>query len=112
MILSDSEKQKKREEIFELVAEAHVQLFQYNDSIIPGWARIAGLLKQAGGQLSPARIGEIIDSPRIARERNEAASKEKVAPKKNTPKAETTAPVKKTRVPRKPRTKAAPKKDA
>ena len=72
MTLSDEKRDALRNETFDLIAEAHVRLWQYNSHIMPGWGQTAGLLKQAAGTIMPARIGEIIDSPRIARERNEA----------------------------------------
>lgn len=92
MTLSDEKRDALRNEIFDLLAEAHVRLFQYTSHVMPGWARQAGLIKQAAGGIMPARIGEVIDSPRIARERNEAkafAELEKKTKATKTPKSVT-----------------------
>ena len=93
MTLSDEKRDALRNEIFDLLAEAHVRLFQYNSHVMPGWARHAGLIKQAAGGIMPARIGEVIDSHRIARERNEAKAfagiKEKKTKAPKTPKSVT-----------------------
>ena len=108
MTLSDREKLGIKGEIFDLIKEAHVLMFQYNDNLLPGWGRCAGLMKQAAGQLIPNRIGEVMDSPNEAIRRNEAAAKAKATPTQ--PKvaaAKVTAPKKP--VTRRNRT---PKKDA
>ena len=75
MNLSDTERLALRDEIFDHIAEAHVLLFQHNDNILPGWPQVAGLLRQAGGQVRPDRVGQLIDSPNIAIQRNKDAAK-------------------------------------
>ena len=81
MKLSDKEREDLRGEVFDLIAEAHVLMFQFNDHLMPGWPQMAGLLKQVGGRLIPSRIGQLIDSPNIAIQRNKDAAKAK----ENTP---------------------------
>ena len=100
MELSDKQREELRAEIFELLKEAHIKLFQYNTHVHPGWMRVAGNVKVAAGQLLPGRIGEIIDSPNEGRRRNEAAAKKPVSPKREPTKKALTAKKPTTRKPR------------
>lgn len=104
MELSDKQRGELRSEIFELLKEAHIKLFQYNTHVHPGWMRSAGNIKVAAGQLIPGRIGELIDSPNEARRRMEAEAKKAAAPK-HTPTKK--APTAKKPTTRKPRAKKA-----
>lgn len=77
MNLTDKERGDLREEVFSHIREAHVLMFQYNDHLLPGWPQLAGLLKQVGGRLLPSRIGELMDSDKVAIQRNKDAAKAK-----------------------------------
>jgi|DEB0MinimDraft_6_1074348.scaffolds.fasta_scaffold34223_2 hypothetical protein len=83
--MTDTERLRNKNELFDLMKEAHIGIWMYQNDIHPNWAVIAGDIKRAGTRLHQARAKEFMASPQAAKDRLKEAIHEIVKEPVQTP---------------------------
>lgn len=80
--MTDTERLEAKNELFELLKEAHISIWMHQNEIHPNWAVIAGDIMRAGRRLHQARANEFMASPETAKQRLRDAIRELVSASK------------------------------
>ena len=74
--MTDTDRLEAKNKAFELLKEAHIEIWMHQNEIHPNWAIIAGDIARAAKRLHQGRANELLASPEAAKQRLRDASRE------------------------------------